>query len=338
MDFPLNVSKKPVYLYKNCTMRGSFHIILLCMLLAQAKGQQVYQFSQYFFNKYEANPAYGGLERSLSAFVAYRDQYSAFPGNPRSLQATIDLPLYAWNGAAGMSIQNTTTGLFRESTVKVSYNQVFGTPVGFFSAGGRVGLQFLQIDGSAITTPEGEYEGGINHNDPQLNTIVYLGVNPIWEAGVFFYNQSIEAGVNVAHIPTHSSKLGQGTFTRTSFASLFAQYKYRVSEQLTLMPSTFLKLDRAVWQLDLAVIAQWEENIITGLGWRGLGNRAADAAIFYIGTNIGKKYRLLYSYDLGVSSLASQHQGSHEITIHYNLQKLFGMGLPPKIIYNPRDL
>lgn len=319
-------------------MRRSFHIIWLCLLIFQATGQQVFQFSQYFFNKYEVNPAYGGMERSLSAFVTYRDQYSAFPGNPRTFQANMDIPLYRWNGAAGVSLQNTNTGLLRESTVKASYNQVFGTSIGFFSVGGRVGLQFLQIDGSAITTPEGDYEGGINHNDPQLNTNVYSGINPVWEAGIFFYNASLEAGINVTHVPSYTSKFGQGTFSRTPFASLFAQYKRQVNEQWLLMPSSIVKLDQAVWQMDLAILAQWEENFTAGLGWRGIGKNAADAAIFYVGTNIGKKYRLLYSYDLGISPLARQHQGSHEITLQYNLQKLFGLGLPPKIIYNPRDL
>ena len=49
-------------------------------------------------------------------------------------------------------------------------------------------------------------------------------------------------------------------------------------------------------------------------------------------------YTLSYAYDIGLSALRGSHEGTHEILLNYNLNKLIGAGLPPKIIYNPRFL
>jgi hypothetical protein len=115
-------------------------------------------------------------------------------------------------------------------------------------------------------------------------------------------------------------------------------YKYTFSEDIRLASSLMIRWDRASVQSELGFLAHYQENLIMGLNLRGYNSRSLDALSFILGTQMGEKYRLIYSYDLGLSSLSSVHDGSHEVTLTYNLRKMIGSGLPPKIIYNPRDL
>jgi|JI8StandDraft_2_1071088.scaffolds.fasta_scaffold79695_1 type IX secretion system PorP/SprF family membrane protein len=300
--------------------------------------QQLPQHSQYMLNKYRDNPAYGGLERSLSVFTSYRDQLSTFTGNPKTFYIGADMPFYIWNGAVGFTLFNQRAGVFTNTNLKLSYNYVMGTNVGFLSFGGRVGVDHMGVDGTGIITPEGSYEGVFNHNDPTLDINRFSGVGLSWELGTYFYGSSLEAGIVVSEFPTHPYRLGNATYNRNWSSSLFLQYKLNLTNGIKLAPSLQVKVDQAVLQTDLGAFARFNDNLLLGLNFRGYSPTSIDAFSVVLGTNIGKKYFVTYSYDFGLSQLRSFHQGSHELMLSYNLQKLIGIGLPPKIIYNPRNL
>jgi len=289
-------------------------------------------------NKYGQNPAYGGLERSLSVFTSFRDQNDAFPGNPQTFYAGTDMPFYLWNGALGFTFYNQKTGAFSNTDLKFSYNYVTGTRAGFLSFGARVGVNFLSVNGSSILTPDGNYEGVINHNDPVLDPAAFNGLGLSWEAGAYFMGSRIEGGLVVHDLPTHSCRVGDASYSKAFSVSLFGQYKTTILDDIKLYPSMMVRADAAVVQTDIGCVGYYRDEIIGGLNFRGFSPVSIDALGIIVGTGIGKNYRLIYSYDIGLSGLRKYHQGSHEITLSYNLKKLIGMGLPPRIIYNPRDL
>lgn len=300
--------------------------------------QQRPQFSQYMLNKYYENPAYGGLERSLSVFTSYRDQYNSFPGNPRTFYLGADLPFYLWNGAIGFSLYNQSSGHLNNTNFRFSYNYVMGLESGFLSFGGRLGLDYMNFDGRKIITPDGDYEATINHKDPLLEANVFNGVGPSWEIGTYFMSAQWQGGITVSEFPSHSYGLGNASYTRRWGGSIFAEYKYEWDDRIKFYPSLLVKADPSVVQADISLVAILDRNIIGGVGMRGYSTSSFDAITILMGTNIGSKYKLYYSYDFGLSSLRTAHQGTHEIMLSYNLQKLIGLGLPPKIIYNPRDM
>ncbi len=311
---------------------------LFSLVCFAAIAQQKPQFSQYMLNKFNDNPAYGGLERSLSIYTSYRDQYSAFTGNPRTFYLGADMPFYIWNGAIGFTLYNQRAGVFSNTNFKLSYNYVINTSVGFLSIGGRAGIDMLNVDGSRIVTPEGSYNGGFDHNDPILSNTNYNGFGPSWETGIYFYGRYFESGFVLSELPTHRYKLGDGTYSRALIGSFFAQYKYLWDDRLKFLPSIMIKSDMGVLQTDIGIVARYYDNLLVGINYRGYSKQSNDAFSVIVGTNLGKKYFVSYSYDFGLSQLKSVHEGSHEVMLSYNLQKLIGIGLPPKIIYNPRDL
>lgn len=313
-------------------------VFLLCIFYLSAVSQQLPQYTQYMINKYGQNPAYGGLERSLSVFTSFRDQNDAFPGNPQTFYAGTDMPFYLWNGALGFTFYNQKTGAFSNTDLKFSYNYVTGTRAGFLSFGARVGVNFLSVNGSSILTPDGNYEGVINHNDPVLDPAAFNGLGLSWEAGAYFMGSRVEGGLVVHDLPTHSYGVGDASYSKAFSVSLFGQYKTTILDDIKLYPSMMVRADAAVVQTDIGCVGYYRDEIIGGLNFRGFSPGSIDALGIIVGTGIGKNYRLIYSYDIGLSGLRKYHQGSHEITLSYNLKKLIGMGLPPRIIYNPRDL
>ncbi|MGB4960306.1 MAG: PorP/SprF family type IX secretion system membrane protein [Saprospiraceae bacterium] len=319
-------------------MRYFTVLFFMVFVGAVLTGQQKPQFTQYMINKYGENPAYGGLERSLSVFSSFRDQYSAFPGNPRTFYLGADMPFYLWNGAIGFTLLNQRTGVFSNSNLKLSYNYVLGTPFGFLSFGGRAGLDFLSIDGSSIITPGGTYEGVFNHNDPTLELTNSTGAGLSWELGSYFMGKTMEAGITLSELPSHSYNVGNSKYNRAFSGSLFVLYKYSFDDDWDIFPSVMLKADQAVVQTDIGLTAKMNQNLLVGLNLRGYNSKSLDALSVIIGTNVGRKYKVTYSYDFGLSDLRDANQGTHEIMVSYNLMKLIGIGLPPKIIYNPRDL
>ncbi len=310
----------------------------LLWMIGVSHGQQLPQHSQYMLNKYRDNPAYGGLERSLSVFTSYRDQLSTFTGNPKTFYIGADMPFYLWNGALGFTLYNQRAGVFSNTNLKLSYNYVMGTQIGFLSFGGRVGIDHIAVDGSGIITPDGSYEGVFNHNDPTLDINRFSGIGLSWELGSYFFGSNIEAGIVVSEFPTHPYSIGDATYNKNLSSSLFIQYKLNLRNGVKLAPSVMVKADRAVFQTDLGAYAKFNDNLLFGLNFRGYSPTSVDALTVLVGTNIGRKYFVTYSYDFGLSQLRSLHQGSHELMLSYNLQKLIGIGLPPKIIYNPRSL
>lgn len=313
-------------------------VLLSLSVYSLLPAQQKPVHSHYMINRYMDNPAFGGMERSLSIFATYREQYSDLPSRPRTLYLGADMPFYLWNGAVGMTLYNQDAGVFNNTQWKVSYNYVMGTDVGFLSFGGRVGWDLMSVNGAGILTPEGDYEGVFNHNDPILQNNIFSGGGLTWDAGIYFWGQYIEAGVTLSEWPSHRYDVGDASFERSYYGTVFGMYKYTFSEDLRWTSSIMMRWDRASVQTELGVLAYYQENLIMGLNLRGYDSRSMDALSFVLGTHLGQKYRLIYSYDLGLSALSSVHDGSHELTLTYNLRKFIGSGLPPKIIYNPRDL
>src|SRR5690606_37354528 len=106
----------------------------------------------------------------------------------------------------------------------------------------------------------------------------------------------------------------------------------------TVYPGAYAKSDLKQTQTELYVLASWNDLAQAMIGYRGLGPRSLDALVLSGGVRLSHKFFLYYAYDVSLSSLSAVQQGTHELMIRYNLGKVIGAGLPPRIIYNPRNL
>jgi type IX secretion system PorP/SprF family membrane protein len=317
-------------------MTRTFFIILLSLLTIQTFSQVRPQFSMYMLNKYCENAAYAGMERSLNFVSTYRDQNNGLAGNPQSFYIGADLPFYLWKGGLGVNFQHSSAGVVDISTLKGSYNRVFDTNYGFLSIGARIGIEQININGLGIITPDGKYETIIDHKDPFLDNTSVSGVGGTWEIGTYYYARDYELGFSIFNLPRHNTIVGLGNFSTLPSFSLVGQYKVDITEMIRLKPSFLIKNQRNLWQAEASVLGEWNRQSFGGMSIRGYDGSSIDAMVIFFGTNINARTKLAYSYDFGLSKLRSVHQGSHEFTVYYNLQKLIGLGIPPKISYNTR--
>lgn len=321
-------------------MRILFLITTSVLLLASDLiGQQTAQFSQQLFNKYQFNAAYAGFDRSLSITGSTRSQWASFDGAPTTQNINAHLPFYIWNGGIGISLENDKIGEFSSTSVSLSYNYVYESPIGLFSAGVRLGVLQNRLNASRLTTPNGFYEGDIiEHNDGVLSNQDITGSAPIWSFAGYYINDLFETGISINDLPTHVTAIGDINLSRGTVVNWFAEASVPVTYDIEVIPSVFLKTDFVQTQIEVAGVANYRDQYFGGLGFRGYSANSVDAVVFYAGLRFNRKYKLTYSYDLGINGLQRFHEGSHEFVLNYNLQKIIGLGLPPKVIYNPRFL
>ena len=167
-------------------------ISILCVLFYAAishsyvLAQTGPQNSLYLIDLYSINPAYAGLDHSLSVNFNYRDQWPGLQSNPKRFYANAHIPVYLINGGVGLELSSDQLGALRFNTFRLSYNRITRTNFGIFSYGGSLGFRSTQLDGTALITPEGIYSAGtIDHQDPFLSNSLDSRVNLSSSIGIF---------------------------------------------------------------------------------------------------------------------------------------------------------
>lgn len=314
-------------------------ILFLTVLSTGLVGQLPMQFSQYMSNKYQMNPAYAGFDFSLNVTALYRSQWNDFLGSPVTQNINAHLPMYFLNGAIGINVANEQLGQFNNTLGTISYNYVLETTVGLFSGGIKAGMIQFTLNGSNLRTPDGVYEGAtFTHNDGTLSEIRASGVGVLYGVGVYFIGDFIEGGASISSFPNSSIGIDATKVELLPFLNVYLESGIPITEDIIISPSILVKSDFVQTQLDVAALVKLSGSIFGGLGIRGYNSNSIDAAIIYAGWQFNEHYTISYAYDVGLSSLRNSHSGSHEILLNYNLNRLIGAGLPPKIIYNPRYL
>jgi len=312
-------------------------IIFGCFTFCVAQQEQ--QNSQFVYTKYRTNPAYAGLDYSLSVDALVRSQYTGIPGQPMTQYLSAHVPAYILSGAIGVELFRATEGSFTHNSITGSYNYVYNLPFGFLSGGVRVGLLQTSVDGESLRTPTGDYEpNNFSHNDPILTNSTFSGLAPIWELGAYLFMGDPQFGVSISRTPTIKQRLGSSEIGLVTHFDVYGQYRYRYSDELHFLPAILLKSDFNVVQSDVSLLAEINGNVFGGVGLRGYSSSSLDAMSIIAGLNLGRHYRISYSYDIGLSELKRVNEGSHEILLNYNLKKMIGLGNTPKVEYNPRNL
>lgn len=324
-------------------MKRLNYILFGCFLLlltTKSWAQQPAQYSMYMLNKYAYNNAYNGLDESLSITGVFRKQWVGFPGSPLNVNFNAHLPIEYISSGVGLGFEYDAIGAYQNLSIRGSYSYILD-----LGESGKLSLglagRFLQksLDGSKLLTPEGNYELGIDHNDPAVPIANETGMSFSMDAAAYYKHKFFEIGVAAINLTQPTLSLATDAsvvYNRAYFLS--ASGNIKLTDKFYLHPSFLLKTDFVKFQPEIAVILKWNNNIFGGVAFRGYDNTSTDAVVFIVGMQITKNIMLAYSYDLSVGSLQSYNSGSHEVVLNYNLNKKIGKEIPSKIIYNPRFL
>jgi type IX secretion system PorP/SprF family membrane protein len=214
---------------------------------------------------------------------------------------------------------------------------VLETELGLFSIGVAAGITQQSLDGNLLRTPDGDYEGPtILHNDPILPNTVVHGFAPLFHAGIYYAGGYFEAGVAVQGYTPGNIRLDNIEIKDRAAVNMFAEYFIDASPEFALYPAIFMISDLTQTQVSLAVRGEYKEFMTMGVGLRGYSGNTLDAVTIFGGLRVSENLRLIYAYDLALSALRQSTEGSHELMLRYNLNKVIGAGLPPPVIYSPR--
>ena len=318
--------------------------ILSVLCFASLCAQQAPQYSLYHLNTYAFNPAYGGLDGSVSINGVYRTQWTELAGAPISRHLNAHVPLYFIGGGIGLRVESETIGVHDHLLATASYS--YYMPVGktgLLSIGLAAGIIQNTIDGTKLRAPEGQYPEPptINHNDPFLSENKEQAISPTVDAGIYLLLDRLQVGIAVSHLiePGIDFAFSSGTdFTYRRNYFFNAAYAIPVSEVFVLRPTLLLKSDLVQTQAEVTLRATYAENIFAGASYRGYNTESRDAVVLFAGLKLSPKITAAYAFDITLSSLNAVSDGSHEILLNYNLNKPTGKGKPPRIIYNPRFL
>jgi type IX secretion system PorP/SprF family membrane protein len=316
-------------------------LFILCFISIQPLlAQQPAQYTMYMLNRYAYNHAYNGLDKSLSITGVFRKQWVGFTGTPLNVNLKAHWPIECIRSGVGLGFEYDMIGAYQNLSIQASYSYIIDLKKNGKLSIGLAG-RYLQknLDGSKLLTPDGDYELGVNHNDPDVPNTNVTGMSFSLDAAIYYQHDFFEVGL--AAINLNQPSLGFGTsssvlYNRAYFLSAVGNIK--LSDKFYLHPSFLLKTDFIKFQPELAVILKWNNNIFGGLAFRGYDKNAIDALAIIVGVQITKNIMLAYSYDISLGSLQSYNSGSHEVVLNFNLNKKIGKEIPSKIIYNPRFL
>ena len=319
-------------------MNRLFTLLIFCGTLTVGVAQQAPQYSMYLFNKFGFNPAYAGLDHTLSITGVSRWQWVNLQGSPQTQQVNVHMPLYLVGGGLGMTFENDQLGAEQRLAFSLAYN--YQIPVGakgILSFGLSAGYLQYSLDGAKILTPGGDYEGGqIDHNDQLLPVGKESTSAPTAHAGIYYQGEWLEAGFSAVNLL--ETPLGFGGFDYQLARSYYFNLggKLALGRRFQLLPGVLVKSDLEQLEIDLSAVVQYNDNIFGGASFRGYNAESLDGVVILAGIKLNEKITLAYSYDLTLSTLREVSDGSHEILINYNLGKPVGKGKMPPVIYNPR--
>lgn len=321
-------------------MKHFFTFFFLIAIFYLAQAQQPAQYSLYMLNPMAWNPGYVGLDNSLSITGVFRKQWTNLPGSPTTQNLSAHMPLYYLSGGVGINVENDVLGAQQLTSASLAYAYQKDLGSGILSFGVSAGMVQRTLDGSKIRTPDGEYiePGNFNHFDDLLPLSSESATAPTFHAGIYFSNDWLEAGFSARNITEPTTDYSTLSLPLNRSLNFNLGFHFDLGNTFSLHPYALVRSDLTQTQTDFSVIIRYNDNIFGGASLRGYNSNSLDAVAILAGFKLSEHFTLAYGYDITMSDLSTVSDGSHEISLNYNLNKIIGKGRLPKIIYNPRSL
>ncbi len=323
---------KPIELKASAAGRAvlSLVFVLLAGNLHSLMAQQDYHFTQFNFNKLAINPAYGGTDNLISLTSMYRRQWSGLEGAPQTATFSAHAPVFHNRIGLGLLVYDDRIGVTHDIGVMTTYS--YKVPLG--SSVLSLGLQAGLLNHRTSLTELNPLTSGDLAFSQNIS-----GLYPNAGAGVYWYMPGKAfAGLSIPRLIEHELKDVAPEAPENSHLSrhsyLMGGYIFTVNRNLKLRPSALMKY-AGPSQFSAPVSAEFNlAALLIERIWIGASWRSEDAIGAMMEFQISDQFMMGYSYDYGISSIASFHGGSHEVMIRYEfIANRNAMVTPRKIKY-----
>lgn len=287
---------------KNFTVAFLITFFIYCNI---STAQQDVQFSQNMFTKMAINPGFAGSNDAICGTLLYRNQWTGFGGEPKSMLFTFDMPVDILHGGIGLSVV-AADQLGAEKNMNISGAYAYRLNLGSGRLGFGLGFGYLQksIDGSKFVYND---QGDINIPTGNVSKGIFdLGF------GAYYNSDKLYVGLSSLHLTAGNIKYANITTKVARHYYLMAGYGVDLTSALTLKPMIQVKSDAVSTQVDLNT-----NLLINNRFWIGASYRLQDAIVVLAGLEIIPNLKLGYSYDITTSEIKTYSSGSHEIMLGY---------------------
>ena len=288
-------------------------VVFASQLSLEGNAQQDAQYTQYMYNTMVINPAYAGQRETLSITSLYRTQWIGVDGAPETLTIGVHSPLRNERIGLGLSIVSDRLGPVQETFVNGNFS--YTIPIDDdedkkMSFGLNAGFNLLETDWS-----KGIYQNPDNAFNENINLF-----SPMAGAGVYLHSRKWYVGLSVPNIikTDHYDDYQESLVTERLHYYLIGGYVFDLSETTKLKPAFLLKgASGSPAIADISANFLFNEKFTIGMGWRWDDSISALA-----GFQISNSIYIGYAYDKTTTGLKNYNEGSHEIMLRFELQKV----------------
>lgn len=300
--------------------------------------QQLPRYSMPWLDPVQFNPAYAGLDNSLSITGTYRSQWTGLEGQPVGQRISAHLPVYYLSSGVGVEVEFDEIGARGLNSFGLSYNYQLVRRQSVWSIGLSARMLQLNLNGQLLRTPEGIYDdpSAIIHNDALLPTGNINDGSLSFGAGIFYQSENLEGGLSARNLNNPVIAFPGIDYSLDQQYHAYLRARLDILTNWEVMPMAYAVVSGPQQQFSFGATIRYDENFFGGLAYRGHSGVTSDALVISGGLNISEKVTLAYAFDLTLSELQTVQDGSHEITLKYNLRQRIGAGIPPPRIFHPR--
>jgi type IX secretion system PorP/SprF family membrane protein len=294
---------------------------------SEVKAQQTVQFGQYIFNGLAVNPAYAGYKEAWFLNATYRDQWSGFPGAPKTGTISVDGSI-GYRNKAGMGFQATNDRLGSQSNTSGYASFAFRIPLD------EEDSRRLSFGVSAGVIKYGIDKQKLNPNDPTDSKLAQLSNVTVPDAGVgvYYSTPKFYVGASAMNMISRVDEYSN-TIKRSAHMYLTTGYLFEVSDQVKIRPSLLLKEDfKGPTNMDFNAFLIFRDRFWLGGSYRTrvtMWNKDnlqpdltySDAWSVLIEIYATPQLRIGYSYDYTMTQLGNYENGSHEVSIGFTFKR-----------------
>ncbi len=289
-------------------MKQFLTMILLSAICVTVFAQKELVMTQYIHNQFAINPAFAGSRESLSAFGAYRMQWSSIPDAPNAQYFSMHAPLKNDKVALGLSFFNENVSIVQNTGFSAAY--AYRIKVGQSSR-----VAFSLSTGLLSSKSSWDRLSLTDPNDPAFGENETY-INPMLGFGVAWYSQDFFAGFSIPDLFYNGNFDDESPVfepDKTNYL-ITAGYLYALNPNISLQPATLFRYNPGQ-----STIVDLSANVlIQNRFWTGLTYRTNSEIIAMAGWQASPQLRVAYSFDYPTGDLSNLNSGSHELSLQFD--------------------
>ena len=292
-------------------------ILVLGMIHGKVSAQEAASYQHYKINYHLINPGATGMKGQV-IMLNYINRWNSFPGNPQTFTATFN-GMVSDNIGLGAMVLSDNLGSLNKTAGVLSYAYQFDIEETRLSIGLSTGYERYKLQASALVG------NGLDPDDPIINQAA-RGYD-VFDAAFGLHAQLPDgffAGLSMPNlIRTQVDSDANNTETESTLFKYFVGYAgYRMDfpeHNFDFEPSLAIrKVRNAPFQVDFNLLGYYANDQLIGGFTYSLGG--GNAANILLGTRINLM-TILYSYGVSFSDFQSYNNGSHEISVQFDLSR-----------------